>query len=203
MAGTLNVSSAWFDITCLPSRSAYLIRAGSRSGFRRAIQEASGRWGGMAEPVIAVRVGGKIDPWYEQLLEVSDVAVLVAVDISAEEAGTVGKRVGLPCVELEHIDRVPVSASTMHPLALLTDEPAQIPVIAGERSPLWHAVAAGDLADDHLKMLQQEQIEVVKLSGDGQIAHSALRGTTMLERTVVQFGEDRTEGGLGSTPAVI
>lgn len=50
-------------VAVLPARVAYLISETSTTGFRRAVQEASCRWGGMTEPVIPVKSNGQCEPW--------------------------------------------------------------------------------------------------------------------------------------------
>src|SRR5437763_421356 len=51
----------------LPSRAGYLVREGSDTGFRRAVQEACTRWGGVSEPIIPVKDGGEVDAWWRRL----------------------------------------------------------------------------------------------------------------------------------------
>ena len=51
----------------LPARAVYLVADGSEGGLRRAVQEACTRWGGMTEPVVPVKPGGEIDPWWQQV----------------------------------------------------------------------------------------------------------------------------------------
>jgi hypothetical protein len=70
----------------MPARAAYLIRAGSQTGFRRAIQEASTRWAGVTEPIIPVRKGGRVDNWWKLVVETANVNATVNVDVPANDA---------------------------------------------------------------------------------------------------------------------
>jgi hypothetical protein len=132
----------------LPARAAYLIRAGSRSGFRRAIQEASTRWGGMCEPVIPVRRGGAVDPWWRQTVETANVDAAVNIDVSVEDAQKAGAALSLPVVDLAHIDRAGPVRFTVHPSALPAETESAL-VLPAAGADLWLATAAGDVSAEH------------------------------------------------------
>lgn len=196
-------TSAWFDVSVLPGRVAYLIRAGSRPGLRRAMQEASSRWGGMAEPIIPVRASGRIDDWYGQVVETSGVIALVSVDVDAALAEVVAKKLSLPLVPLKQIDRNGAPSSwTIHPLQVEEDGGGHLTILACEDPPLWQVAAAGDLTEENLAGLTSH-VDYIRASGPGQLAHSVIRGATIIDRTVAQFGEYSTSGGLGAAPAII
>ncbi|OLE28815.1 MAG: hypothetical protein AUG49_01295 [Catenulispora sp. 13_1_20CM_3_70_7] len=55
-----DIRSASFEVTIRPARAVYLVDAtpgADRAGVRRAIQEASTRWGGACEPIVLVGGG--------------------------------------------------------------------------------------------------------------------------------------------------
>ncbi|PRY46551.1 hypothetical protein [Umezawaea tangerina] len=198
-----NDGPAWFQVSVVPARTAYLIRAGSRTGFRRAMQEATTRWAGMTEPIIPVRRHGGIDGWWRQVVEFSGVGSVVNVDVLAEDAHAAAKLLNLPLVSLADIDRHGPASWSMHPLMLDDDTADFAPVLAGSGSPLWHAVAAGDFTSAHERSLRSSEVEFARLETDAQVASSALRRSTMIDRTTVQFSENYANGGIGSIPAII
>jgi hypothetical protein len=115
MTGSAPSGPASFIVSVLPARAVYLIRAGSRAGFRRAIQEASTRWAGVTEPIIPVRKGGGVDDCWKQVVETANVNFSVNVDVPANDAPRAAEKLGLPLVELAHIDQVSPGIWTVHP----------------------------------------------------------------------------------------
>lgn len=192
-----------FQVEILPARVAYLIRTGSKSGFRRAIQEATTRWGGMTEPIIPVSKNGRIAAWWGQVIELSRVDALVDIDVGLANSTIVAGRMGLPSVPLSEIDRFgSPSAWTSHP-ANLPQGREGTPVIPAENSPLWQIVAAGDLTEEHENMMRSDEIPFRRDQLNDQIARSALSKGTLLDRTVVNFRENWLRGGFSGHPAVL
>jgi hypothetical protein len=190
-------------LTLVPARAAYLVRAGSRSGIRRAVQEASTRWGGMTEPIIPVRRNGSVDGWWRQVVQTANVDGLVDVDVGSDLAVSVAKLLNLPVIPLKHIDRDGPAKWTMHPEALPSrGDLTQVPVISCPDAPLWQAVAAGDFSPEH----EAEHREIVRFRRPptaDQVARAALHGQTFLDRTVDSFGENYTADGPWPMPAVV
>jgi hypothetical protein len=196
------VGPASVKVTLVPARAAYLIRAGSRTGFRRAVQEASTRWGGMTEPIIPVRRNGCVDGWWRQVLEISDVEGLVDVDLGPDLAGSVAEALELPVVPIKHIDRDGYTKWTTHPASLPSrGDPTQAPVISCVNSPLWQAVAAGDFSTAH-EAQHEGLIRFRRPNTADQVARAALHGQTFLDRTVDSFYEHYARD-LWPMPAVV
>jgi hypothetical protein len=55
-------------------------------GFRRAVQEALCRWGGMTEPVIPVKSDGQCEPWWHQAVDLARVDQVINVDVPDADA---------------------------------------------------------------------------------------------------------------------
>ena len=70
---TLISQPMMFQGIVLPARCAYLIGARSNDGLRRSVAEASTRWGGISEPIVAVRANGSVDGLWRQVVEVTQV----------------------------------------------------------------------------------------------------------------------------------
>lgn len=186
----------------LPARAAYLIRAGSRRGLRRAVQEATTRWGGMAEPIIPVRRDGSVEGWWRQVVEFAGVEGLVDVDVGASVAADVAKSFKLPVTELKHIDRSGITRFSTHP-ARLPDygDPTQARVIPAVGSPLWQVVLAGDFTAEHEQALDGS-FGYRRAPTADQVVRAALHGQTCLDQTVSNFAENYTAGA-SSIPALI
>lgn len=192
-----------FQVEILPARVAYLIRTGSKSGFRRAIQEATTRWGGMTEPIIPVSKDGRIAAWWGQVIELSRVDALVDIDVGLANSTIVAGRMGLPAVPLSEIDRAGrPSVWTSHP-ANLPQGREGMPVIPAQNASLWQIVAAGDLTDAHENMMRSDAIPFRRDQFNDQIARAALSKGTLLDRTVVNFRENWSSGGFTDHPAVL
>ena len=190
-----------FRVAFAPARAVYLVRPGSRNGFRRAIQEASTRWGGMAEPIIPVRKGGKIDGWWRQVTDVANVHTAVNVDLDPTDAATAAARLQLPLVPIADIDRFGQhGAWTCHPSSLPAVTEG-IPVISEHGAPLWAAVAAGDVTREHEEAIARN-VSYRRVAQDDQIARYALRGGTQLDQTASAFAEWFSTGAW-SIPAIV
>jgi len=139
----------------LPGRAVYLVADESKDGLRRAVQEACTRWGGMTEPIIPVKPGGEIDPWWEQVVSLARIDSAVNVDVDPEDAAAVARKLGMDPVPLAAIDRSGAASFTVYPSAV---GPEQMPgyiayVTASEKRQLWEVVGAGDLTDAHLESI--------------------------------------------------
>lgn len=186
----------------LPARAAYLIRAGSRRGFRRAVQEATTRWGGMAEPIVPVRRDGSVDGWWRQVVAVAGVEGLVDVDVGTSVAEEVAKSFNLPVTALKHIDRSGITHFSTHPAALPDHiDPTQARVIPKAGSPLWQAVLAGDFTAEHEEALNGT-VSYRRAPTADQVARAALLRQTFLDQTVSNFTENYAVGS-GPSPALI
>lgn len=181
----------------------YLIRTNSETGFRRAVQEASSRWGGFSEPIVPVRANGRVDAFWSQVVELANVDEAVNVDVDPEVAKTVALRLGLPLQPISLIDRngrgrftcypgVTSSEMTTPNLAMNVTSSA-IPQFAwtyAENSlDLWAITAAGALTPEALKAARDLHDPIGVLSFPIEIALAQLRATTGMDRTAVQFRE--------------
>jgi hypothetical protein len=190
--------------TVLPARAVYLVTDGSKPGLHRAVQESCTRWGGMTEPIIPVKSGGEIDPWWLQVVTLARADGAVNVDADPEEALVVAGKLGLPLVPLADIDRVGLTAFTVHPAAI---GPATLPgsnsyIMASEERCLWEVTGAGDLTEEHVASLPPGSLYTWRPSQD-QIARAQLGGRTLVERTCSQFSEHWAKGGPTPSPAVV
>ena len=94
----------------LPARAVYLVADGSTDGMRRAVREACTRWGGMTEPIIPVKPGGDVDPWWQQVAQLARADGAVNVDADPEDAAVAARRLGLDLVPLADIDLTGLTA---------------------------------------------------------------------------------------------
>lgn len=194
-------------VALLPARAAYLIKAGSRSGFRRAIQEASTRWGGATEPILPVHKGGRVDQWWQQVADVSAVDAAVNVDLSQEDAEAAARRLGLRLVPLRRIDKSGPAKWTCNPVALPPgphEQPEKAPVVARSSSPLWEAVAAGDLLPEYETDMAEAGLIVGRPRTDDWIARAQLSSATLLDVTLRALAEHSARGkGPAPSPLVL
>jgi hypothetical protein len=189
----------------LPARAAYLIAAESEAGLRSAIQEACTRWGGMTEPIIPVRPGSDLEPWWSRVVSLSRADIAVNIDADPTEAAATARALGLDLVPLAMIDRVGIGAFTVHPSAVGPDE---LPgynayVMASEKLQLWEVTGAGNLTNDHLDSIPQGTFYTQRPMTDDQVARAQLTGSTLVERTCSQFGEHSARGGPAPAPAIV
>src|SRR5580704_14113391 len=187
----------------LPARAVYLVADGSEGGLRRAVQEACTRWGGMTEPIVPVRPGGEIDPWWQQVVSTTRADSAVNVDAKPDDAAKVAETLSLGLVPLADIDHHGLTALTVHPDAV---GPEALPrpnayVMAREKRALCEVVGAGDLSDEHLESLRAGTLYPRRPHQD-EVARAQLSGWTLVERTCSQFAEHWTRG-LESGPAVV
>lgn len=173
----------------LPARAAYLVGVGSRAGVRRAVQEASTRWGGATEPIISVRKGGRVDRRWKQVLRAARVDGLVNVD-AGESGDAFAAKLRMTVVPIDEIDLWGTTSATTHPSHVGGFVQHQTPVIASSPdAPLWEAVAAGDITEDHQMQLRDVDVALLRSRPDGVARAQLDRGATLLDRTLVQFEE--------------
>ena len=187
----------------LPARAVYLVADGSEGGLRRAVQEACTRWGGMTEPIVPVKPGGEIDPWWQRVVSTARADSAVNVDADPDDAAKVAETFGLGSVPLADIDRQGLAAFTVHPDAV---GPGELPgpnayVMASEKRGLWEVVGAGDLTDEHVESLHGSAF-FTRRPHEDEVARAQLSGWTLVERTCSQFAEHWVRG-LESGPAVV
>ena len=192
-----------FQVELLPSRVAYLVRSGSSSGFRRAVKEASSRWGGMKEPILRVYKNKRIEPWLVQIVELAGIDALVNIDISKFEADRISVQLGIPNVDLANIDSIrSPSGFTSNPFSLR--KPGTAPYVLPKiDADLWQIVAAGDLTNEVEKFLLEDECPIQRTEFPDFIARSVLSKSTMLDATVKDFDENWASNISGEIPALI
>lgn len=206
MAGPVEqLGQASFDVVVLPGRVGYLIRSGSKDGFRRAVQEACTRWGGATEPIVPVTPAGKLHPWWRQVVELSDVVALVAVDLTSDQADQVRSQIDLPVVPLSRIDdQQQPSSWTVHPVVVAPLMVWGVPAtLAANDAPLWAVTAAGALLEPHLEGYSENGMPVLRQPMTDQLARAQLGRHTLLDRSLSQFSERWSQGGFFAAPALI
>jgi hypothetical protein len=190
----------------LPARAVYLISDGSRSGLRRAVQEACTRWGGMTEPIVPVPPGGQIADWWLQVAALSGANNAVNVDVPDDDAADAARQLGVDLIPLAQIDRAGTVMFSTHPGNIGFAAPtSQNDWMACEDGHLWEVVAAGDLTPEHIAAVQPtpDLVQPVRPRTDDQVARAQVHRDTLLDRTVVQFAENTTRGGPSSFPAIV
>src|SRR5207248_3723234 len=151
--------AALITVAVVPARAVYLIAEGSRAGFRRAVQEATTRWGGASEPIVEVRSDGTVLAGDHVVVERANVDGAINVDAPEELAKAVAQSLGLALTPIAAIDTAGTTMFTSHPAVLI---PASVDgsngyVISDAGSPLWHAAAVGDLSADQESALDHVQ----------------------------------------------
>lgn len=189
-------------VTAVPARAGYLVRQGDAAGLRRAVQEASSRWGGMTEPIIPVRAGGSVEALWRQVVTIADIEGLVDVGVG-DDAVTAAGSLALPLVPLKDIDHYGSTKWTTHPAGIdgyFTDPP---PTIATAAAPLWEVVAAGDVAPEHVEPLARDGIGFYRPYTSDGVARAVLSGQTLLDRTLPGLCEHMTSQDAGPIPTIV
>ncbi|TJZ97125.1 hypothetical protein [Actinacidiphila oryziradicis] len=186
----------------LPGRVAYLIAAGSEAGFRRALLEASSRWGGMTEPMVPVTPEGTVVERLRQMVRIAGVEAAVNVDVDPGVAVGVAADLGLVCVPIDQIRAGTDASWTCPPLQItgIVERP-NAPLAATDESPLWQAAAAGYIgrrpAEGYWPDVQ------ARPSGHGDdFGRSQLFEAVHILQSVEQFGEHHSVSP-GHAPAVL
>lgn len=188
----------------LPARAVYLINEGSSEGFRRAVQEASTRWGGVSEPIVEVLADGTVLPGHHQVVELSRAVGAVNVDLSEEQASKAAATLGLECVSIDRVDRDGVTRFATHPSHTARSQPGWTHVMASEGGSLWEVAAAGDLNQEALEDMQRTTLPIRRPRSNDEIGRAQvdIMGT-LLQQTASQAGEYEVSGLPGETPGVI
>lgn len=185
----------------------YLIAEGSRSGFRRAVQEATSRWGGATEPIVEVRPDGSVQSGYRSVVEKVKPDGVVNVDAPEQLAKTVAESFDLAITPTATTDSWRITDFTSPPAVLglvqNTVDGSNGYVIPAVDSPLWQATAAGDLSTKHETELDPTLLTVRRTQFDNEIGEAQLWDHTLLGRTTVSFGENYISQGPMESPTVI
>jgi hypothetical protein len=192
------------DATVVPARAAYLVRDGSRGGFRRAVQEACTRWAGMTEPIVPVLAGGVVEHWAREIVDLARVDGAVNVDLPEDEARVAAAALGLDCVAIASIVSGGTTMATCNPGWVGPAVPrGQVLMIAGETSELWQVVAAGDLTAENLAASDPAVLPVTRGMTPDAVGRAQLGNATLLNRTLVSFGETIGSQVPGAAPTVV
>ncbi|MEU9547100.1 hypothetical protein [Streptomyces mirabilis] len=195
-----------FRAAVLPARVAYLIREDSEAGFRRAVQEASTRWGGATEPILPVDADGQVADWFREVVGVADVQAAVNVDLEDSLARGVAGQLSLPMVGIDQIDLIGAGRFTSHPSSVsAVDAQGSGYAIAQEGAPVWQVAVAGDLLAERLPD-EQAALPIRRPMSEPEVALAQLWDATLLDRTLAQFYENEarsTVGALIGGPTVI
>ena len=179
-----------FSVSLLPARSAYLVGARSRSGLTRAVQEASTRWGGITEPIIPVHADGHIPPLWEQVIEVAQIDGLVNVDLKEELADKVEANLGIPVIDISHIDRHGMTMFSTFPGSLEHPKESTLAYTANDNSDLCEITALGFLTKQAEEDYAQLEIDVRKAANSDEVELAQLDGNTLLDLSLVNFREN-------------
>jgi len=163
----------------VPERAAYLIAHGSAEGFRRAVQIASNRWGGLTEPIIPVPATGPLDDAITRVVAASGVDLFVNIDLDPAIAEQVASALGMTVLPLDDIHQM----ATCTPLAVTGFiRRSNHPVVANPDSPLWQVAAAGYLGQ--LSGQDAAAFQVRPTDRGDDIWRSQLGGQTRARETV-------------------
>ena len=191
----------------LPARAAYLVPAGDRKAFGVAICEASTRWAGVTEPIVPVRADGRVDGWWSQVVKLSKVDGLVNVNLSSALAEQVASRLGLPVVDIAHIDHEGATRFSTHPRWLAPDKPpgdGDSWVMAAEDASLWQLVAAGGYYPHRVDELSGiEILRPPKETAFIEVGRAQICGSTWLDAGVRDIAPHQMIGGPGAIPMAL
>jgi hypothetical protein len=190
------------DVTVRPARVAYLIRAGSRAGFRRAIQEATTRWCGMTELIIPVRHNGSVDAGWSQMVHTANLDAAVNVDATASAAHAAAEALHLGVTDIADIDRAGEGKWTCHP-AFVAGSAGPPFMIPGRGADLRQATIAGDLTDEDEASLPADLAWIRRVKEPDMLSRADLLGSTALAAGLVPSRPAWTRGEYGRTPAIV
>lgn len=183
--------------TVLPSRVVYLIEAGSAAGFRRAVQSACMRWGGLSELIVEVDREAGLSRQNYDLVQCAALEAAVAVGPIWEIARSAAQSLGLPLVDIARLDEEGRTAYS-YPLSAVVGGGDML-LIAQEAGPLWQVAVAGDVAADE----QLFRPSVRRPMNGSEVGSMQDRwSATLLEASASQFEEHTTES-VENTSAVI
>ncbi|NUP74403.1 MAG: hypothetical protein HOQ07_07120 [Sinomonas sp.] len=211
-APSSHVRSASFEVTVRPARAVYLVDAtpgADRGGVRRAIQEASTRWGGACELIVLVGQGGAVGVRDRTMVGFSRADGAVNVNLPAAVAESAAGALGLALVPLRDIDEYGPVIGTSHPGIVggaRTADGFNGFLIASRNGKLWEAAVAGDLTDEHEHALTPELLSVRRPHASNYeigLAQLGPHARTLAARTVLEFGENRAENNPALRPTVV
>ncbi len=158
-------------------------------------------WPDRADPALAE--SADLEPWWDQVLELSNVDGLVLVDADRDSAYRLAERKGRQLIDLAHIDRGGVTRFSVSPASVYSwrDDPNP-PVIAQLDGDLWQLVAAGDLDAEHLADHGKTGHPVRRPSTDDGVRRAQFGDGTLIQRTLLGLDESFASGPVGTSPAV-
>jgi hypothetical protein len=168
-----------------PKRAAFLFQTNSAAQFRKAVERASSRWGGLQEPIIPTSRAGRIQPAWCQIAEVlrPDIAFHVG-DLDADACRRASAQLGIPVHSLEVEDH---PSSGAHPLVV--EHTAGVLLASSSTSPCAFAgpglLASWNSADEW----EKQGVTISTSDDDVESANNQLRGTTVMEATGAQCSE--------------
>lgn len=190
-----------FEVTYSPSRAAYLIRPNSKAGMRRAVAEATTRWGGLTEPIIVVPPSARLSRLWGHVLDVANVDGLVNVDVEHDAAQKIADDFSKQLVPIDDIDRWGETMFSSYP-SLIGPEPEPPLRAAAESADLWAVTAAGALTADQAAFVTQQGRQVAVL-GDDMLGRAQLQRATLLHATLPTLQEHQVRPVPSALPAVI
>lgn len=166
-----------------PKRGAYLFRSGSRAEFCAAVSRASTRWGGLQEPIVPVSPAGRIQPAWQQVVQVLAPDVLFDVSgLSDSHRSEIAQRFDADVLPVEMEDRPWYGA---HPTVV--DQPPATVLGAAGRA-VGHLAGAGSGAIDVAGW--REAGVNLKPSADGaDLAVAQLELRTVIEATTAHCSD--------------
>ena len=177
-------------LAVLPARVAYLISEGSTAGLRQAVHAASSRWGGAAEPVVAVAEDGSIRALFKQIVELAGVEEAINVDLPEAAASRAAAELGLGVIPISWMGHGGESAFTSPPSAVASAVDGGLtPVMGAPDCALWEAVAAGRQSTEALEIAKLFGFTPRPAAARADIALAQIRGQALLDTTVQQFSE--------------
>lgn len=211
-ASARQVRSASFEVTLRPARAVYLVDAtpgADRGGVRRAMQEASTRWGGASELIVLVDEDGAVDQRDRTMVKLSRADGAVNVNLARERAEVAARTLDLNLVPLSGIDSHGPVIGTANPGAIgdfRTADGSNGFLVATRGGKLWEAAAAGDLTEEHEGWLAPHMLSVRRPFASNYEVGEAQLGPyiqTLAERTMFQFGENRAEIDAAPRPTIV
>lgn len=174
----------------LPPRAAYLIAEGSTEGFRRAVECASTRWGGVTEPIVVVGAHGLAEP-VVTVLRMADVESLVRVDAPIGASRLIADELTLDLIELDAIDMEGDSVEPWGPpvsAVWLGNADDTALVVMDESAPLWQVAAVGYLSPETRAELPAD-LAVRPPMQEDEVARHQLWKSTLIAKTTEELDE--------------
>ena len=113
-----------------------------------------------------VRANGRIDAWWAQVVDLSNVEGLVNVNLPSALADSAAARLGMAVVDIAGIDQEGPTQFSTHPVALAAsarDGETDSWIMAAEDASLWQRVAAGDYYPHRVEDLSR--VPITRLAG--------------------------------------